>query len=372
MEIKLDVVNPDLTKFHVRTGESRRLWSYISTCRATLLLVAANLLAFVWIKLQGTLFTSSDSLSSFGANWGFATLSGQWWRLLTSLFVHTEAGHLLLNMLGLFLLGREVEKRVGTRSFILLYFSSGFAGGISLIALRPAAAGYGASLSVLGLLGGLIGFFGSRCFVLSNSARWKLAALLVLAVISVWGDIVSFRDGNPGHVVGLLTGVVLGIIFRSDEAGKQHVPAIASVVAAVLVASAVAARQCNLTARSVYAAACALDAGKTDAAAKEIDIALQAAPDDLSANQVASEIFMKMSDYPRAEKAIRRVLARNRDNDYSLYLLGIVELRTNRCAQAGLIGEQLRRLKSRYASILSQSPCYIFPNGSQKNEDGRE
>jgi membrane associated rhomboid family serine protease len=87
--------------------------------------------------------------------------------------------------------GLYIEKIIGRCGFALLYFASSLGGGISLIASRPGATGYGASLSVLGLLGGLIGFYGSRRVLLSNRARWKLAVLFVIAIVSIWDDTLS-------------------------------------------------------------------------------------------------------------------------------------------------------------------------------------
>ena len=189
MTIKSPVLNSRLAESTSPKGELSARSDFIVSAPATWFLVAINVAVFVWLSTHRAPSASPHALGQYGANWGFQTLSGQWWRLLTSLFIHTETGHLLLNVTGLVLFGRRVEKISGLYGFALLYFASGLAGGISLIAFRPDAAGYGASLSVLGLLGGLIGYYSVQVVILSNKARWKLAALLAIAVISVWDDI---------------------------------------------------------------------------------------------------------------------------------------------------------------------------------------
>lgn len=188
--------------------------------------------------------------------------------------------------------------------------------------------------------------------------------LVVIAIISVWDD-VSVRTGNPGHITALLSGVILGTILSASASVRRHTDSVLALAALVLVASAVAARWRNPVAPPLYAAARAFDAGQKEKALTEIDLALKIAPDDMAANKIASEIFLNEPDYPRAEKAIRRVLAVAKDDDYSLYLLGIVQLRTNRCDQAIEIGKQLTSQNSKYAHILSESPCYIFPKDAR-------
>jgi hypothetical protein len=72
-------------------------------------LVAVNLLVFLTLPVVfGSQYPTR--LDRFGADWGPLTLSGQWWRLLTSTFVHIELSHLLFNMVGLWLLGKRVER----------------------------------------------------------------------------------------------------------------------------------------------------------------------------------------------------------------------------------------------------------------------
>jgi len=344
------------------TASEKELWSrlgFIVNAPATWFLVAVNIAVFSWIRKYSAPAAAPHTLSHYGANWGFQTLSGQWWRLLTSLFIHTERAHLLLNMVGLVLFGRHAEKIIGTRRFALVYFGSGFAGGICLVAFRPEASGYGASLCILGLLGSLIGFYSPRVDVLSSNARWKLAALIAIAVISLWDDVSVIQDGNPGHIIGLLTGLILGIVFGMPDGDKRHVYAISAILAVALVASAVIARQHNPLAPHLYAAADAFDDGNNDIAVREIGAALRIAPDNLSANRVASEIFFNEPDLPRAEKAIRNVLSANPEDDYFLYLLALVELRTNRCDEATVIRQKLNELKSRYSAMLLQAPCAL-------------
>lgn len=112
---------------------------FVTDSPLTWFLVALNVAVFCWIRIQTAKKASPHVLSHYGANWGFQTLSGEWWRLFTSLFVHIETTHLIMNLVGLTLFGRHIERVLGTRPFVLLYFAPGLAGGILLIAMTPEA-----------------------------------------------------------------------------------------------------------------------------------------------------------------------------------------------------------------------------------------
>ncbi len=99
---------------------------------------------------------SPDLAIRLGANYGPLTLSGQWWRLLTSMFLHFGFLHIAMNMLCLWSLGTLAERLMGRAAFLLLYFATGIAGGLLSLAVHPQLVSAGASGSVFGVAGGLI------------------------------------------------------------------------------------------------------------------------------------------------------------------------------------------------------------------------
>ena len=97
----------------------------------TLTLVVINFVIFDWLYLT---VDSTDGtkwwleLLEHGALYNPFVLDDQWYRLITSMFLHGHWLHLLLNLYGLFVIGLDLENHVGTKKFLLVYFLGGIAG----------------------------------------------------------------------------------------------------------------------------------------------------------------------------------------------------------------------------------------------------
>ena len=124
----------------------------------TAVLVAISVLIFIAMVAKGASVTqpTSDQLLRWGANFGPLTLTGQWWRLLTAMFVHIGLVHLALNMWCLWQLGLLAEYLYGPKTFLALYVMSGLAASIVSLARNPLVVTAGASGAIFGLAGALI------------------------------------------------------------------------------------------------------------------------------------------------------------------------------------------------------------------------
>ena len=112
-------------------AESRSHWDSVTN-----LIVALNVAVFVVMGCLGAGWFQVDSMMPYilyGANNGAATTDGEWWRLLTSMFMHYGILHLVLNMWALIQAGHFLEKLQGRWLFLLTYLGSGLAGGFASI-----------------------------------------------------------------------------------------------------------------------------------------------------------------------------------------------------------------------------------------------
>ena len=122
-------------------------------------LIAINLVVFLAMVISGVsiLTPASLDLIRWGGNFGPLVAHGEWWRLITSAFVHAGFLHIGLNMWVLFSGGRYTERLLGNVAFLVLYLLSAIGGSLSSIAWHPATVSVGASGAIFGVYGGLIG-----------------------------------------------------------------------------------------------------------------------------------------------------------------------------------------------------------------------
>ncbi len=176
---------------------------------AALLLI--NIL--IWVAMEGQ-GGSMDRLVllTFGASHAPSIFEGQWWRLITALFIHIGAKHLLANSGALLVLGPFTLGAWGVGRFYGMYLLSGVAGNIFSLAISPTPAlKAGASGAILGLLGILAG---TRIRHLQTDDRSRFKTWHVIAmVIAFYGFVVGVGPADHlAHIGGLLAGGLLSFI----------------------------------------------------------------------------------------------------------------------------------------------------------------
>jgi len=202
----------------------------------TKLLVAANVIVYLITVAQspysGKLNSPGGSLFNNWALFGPAVDHGDWWRLITSAFLHGGLLHIAFNMLALWWLGSPVEIALGRARYLGLYLVSGLAGAAGALIADPNSVTVGASGAIFGLLGaGLI---------LEYQATGSLAGnYLTLIVINL---ALSFGISNisvGGHIGGLVGGILTTLAFT--RGGRMRARKIQPFdLAAVLIVGAVA------------------------------------------------------------------------------------------------------------------------------------
>ena len=95
----------------------------------------------------------------FGAKYNPLILEGEWWRLITPMFLHIGLIHLVMNSFALYYLGTAVERIYGRYRFLFIYLFAGFAGTLASFLFSPDSISAGASGGIFGLFGALL-FFG--------------------------------------------------------------------------------------------------------------------------------------------------------------------------------------------------------------------
>jgi membrane associated rhomboid family serine protease len=182
------------------------------------------------------------AISSGGELVGLAT--GEWWRLITSTFIHAGIFHLGMNMLVLWLVGGPLEQALGRGRFLLLYVVSGLAGSAGALLLSPNAATVGASGAIFGIFGAALVFERLQgMYVLGGS----VVGLVVLNLVFTFA-FARFGISVGGHLGGMAGGALCALALsrfgRAHAAyGRPGMAGIAGLVAVGLVSIGVAVLQ---------------------------------------------------------------------------------------------------------------------------------
>jgi rhomboid protease GluP len=181
-----------------------------------LILIALNVAMFV-AEYVGGGSTNSMTLHRLGALEFFAVrFEGEYWRLLTSLFLHYGPLHLLFNLYALYIIGPGLERAIGSIRFGICYLFAGLGSGVGVLLLRllglnSADQLVGASGCVMGLVGVWAGLLLRHRH--TPMAGRRLKNILVIVAIQTAFDLSTPQISMAAHMSGLLTGVALGLIF---------------------------------------------------------------------------------------------------------------------------------------------------------------
>lgn len=211
-------------------------------------LIAVNALVFLAMLFRSPTFPSLSNaeMLRWGADFGPLTLNGQWWRMLTSCFLHFSFIHIGMNMFILYQAGVLTEKLFGNVRFLVLYLMAGLGGSVVSLFSHPMSVSAGASGAVFGVYGGLLGFLLVQRGVVPTRISMGIAksAGIFLVYNLVYG-LSSAGTDIQAHGGGLVSGLILGCVLARPilATGQKHYPMRTLVVAAVGLAAIFAAEQ---------------------------------------------------------------------------------------------------------------------------------
>ncbi len=195
----------------------------------TYLLLAVNVALFLLLEWAGG-STNVETLIEYGAKFNPAIMEGEWWRLVTSMFLHIGLIHLMMNMLALYYIGTAVERIYGSWRYIIIYLLAGVFGSVASFMLNPQVSA-GASGAIFGLFGALLyfGVWNRRLFF--QTMGWNL--LFIIGLNIAFGLFVPQID-NGAHMGGLIGGFIAAAI---SQLPKQKRPGLRTVSVLVFAAA---------------------------------------------------------------------------------------------------------------------------------------
>lgn len=174
----------------------------------TYVLIAINILMFIGMYIFGKGSNDSKTLLDFGANYPAYIKVGEYYRLLTSAFLHIGVLHLLVNMYSLYIIGSQLEGFLGRGKYLIVYLGSAIFGDLmSMLFFDGISAG--ASGAIFGLLGALL-YFGYHYRVyLGTVVKSQIIPLIVVNLIIGFS---MSGINNAAHIGGLVGGVLLSMM----------------------------------------------------------------------------------------------------------------------------------------------------------------
>ena len=141
------------------------------------------------------------------------------WLLVTSIFLHGGFQHLFFNMFALGLFGLILENIIGSRNFLLVFFSSGIVASIGAAMFYPAS--LGASGAIYGILGTLAVLRPKMSVWVFGVPMPMFVAAILWALIDIVGMFAPSGIANAAHIFGLGFGVITGLLLRKKFKEKK-------------------------------------------------------------------------------------------------------------------------------------------------------
>ena len=221
MEIALNSVDED----------EKKETSFLSKVRmfpyATTLLIILNVAYFIYLEMIGSTLDSNFMLKHGASNPQKILNGGEYYRLVTSMFMHFGIEHILGNMFMLAVLGDKIEKKVKTIPFLFMYLSTGLIAGIVSCANSTGdVVGAGASGAIYGILGVYI--IVTMVEILQIPVERRIGTLksgvirVILVVVLTMSDaLIDSSVDVTAHIAGLIAGLIIARLWFLVGPGRE-------------------------------------------------------------------------------------------------------------------------------------------------------
>ncbi|MGI8638166.1 MAG: rhomboid family intramembrane serine protease [Segetibacter sp.] len=190
----------------------------------TFFLLAVHVLVFLAMVISGVNLIEPEAkdIIKWGGNIKFNVTGGEWWRLITNIFVHIGILPLLVNLFGLYFIGLMAESILGKLKMLIAYLTIGVLASLISIVWAPEGVSAGATGAIFGLYGVVLAFVTTAYVNKKFSPLWLVGAV----GYAVFNIVVSYRGGNDnasligGFVAGLCTGYLFYFFHFKRELAR--------------------------------------------------------------------------------------------------------------------------------------------------------
>lgn len=207
---KLEVADRNLHPMH-REKYGALLIS--KSYKTTPVLVYINLLLYLVMIVSGVspFSPSAKDLYDWGGNYGLSVNNGEWWRLITYMFLHGGAMHFIMNAFALLYVGMHLEPLIGKFRFATAYLYTGICAAFLSMYIHANTVSVGASGAIFGMYGVFISILTTN-HIQKTLRKTMLRSMLFFVVYNLMMGLQGNTD-NAAHIGGLISGFVIGYIY---------------------------------------------------------------------------------------------------------------------------------------------------------------
>lgn len=186
----------------------------------TPIILNINMLIYLIMVIAGlgVISFKGIDLLNWGANYRPYTTNGQWWRLLTSIFLHGGLMHIIANMVGLLFVGVFLEPLLGRTKYLTVYLLTGILASVTSVWWHTATVSIGASGAIFGLYGLFLALMLLKVFPKEFSKAFMTSTLIFVGYNLLMG--LAGGIDNAAHIGGLISGFVIGLILTPSLKAK--------------------------------------------------------------------------------------------------------------------------------------------------------
>lgn len=227
-------ITSDIAKKNIEENERFNIMFKQKKPIVTAILIIINIIVFALMYIKGKGSENTETLIKFGANIPSLIRDGDYYRLISSGFIHIGIVHILCNMYSLLVLGPTIEHFYGKAKYILIYFFSMIIASLFVMVFQSDySVSAGASGAIFGLLGALLyfgyyyrGYIGNQIIsqvvfiLIINFAIWGIPVLNNLLSKGTYSSDISIAAHIGGLIGGIAVSFMLGINDKSDNKNR--------------------------------------------------------------------------------------------------------------------------------------------------------
>lgn len=204
----------------VRPRERNSLSKYLSPVNTGIIL--ANILVFIIINTLSASSTQEMIVDKLALSWRDILDNGEYYRLVTYMFLHSGLDHLTNNMIVLLFIGDNLERAMGKWKFLITYLASGVLAGAASVFYNMVKFN---NIISIGASGAIFGVVGAMAYIVTvNRGRLENIStrqLVMFVIFSLYGGLTSKGVDNTAHIGGLISGFILAALLYRKQKRSQ-------------------------------------------------------------------------------------------------------------------------------------------------------